>query len=215
MLGLVQSRAPDWEQLPFAPGTSPFRLKGTGYRGHMAYAAANVPGGTDAMIRAMRDPRLRAFFEQPFLASSWYDILPLLPAGHACAALMGKPYDDYLRQRTRMQAKTDLSGVYSVLLKFVSTENVALRLPRLLSKYFDFGRIETTTDARGAVTCVSSGIPRILFHWYHTVLTTYVTVALEVAGAPPVTIDHTPPEPDGAVVGAATVRFRWHIRWGG
>lgn len=202
------------DEISFAPGTSPFRIKGTGYRGHMTYAAANVPGGVDAMLAGLSDERLRSFFRQPFLASSWYDILPLLPAGRVCASLMKLPYDQYLRERTRAQARADMSGIYSVMLKVVSPESVALRLPRIVSQYFDFGRVETRRQGPRLVLCTSSGIPRVLHHWYETVVTSYVTVALDIARAGPASVEHEPPEPDGAVVGAATSRFRWTIRWG-
>ena len=100
-----------------------------------------------------------------------------------------------------------------MLLKVVSTESVALRLPRAVSQYFDFGRIETAPEEKGVVACVSAGIPRILFHWYQTVVTTYVGVALEIANVGGVKIEETEPVPDGAVRGAATLRFRWKIRW--
>jgi hypothetical protein len=209
----VTSFDADPEHLPFAPGASPFRLKGTGYRGHMQYAEANVPGGVSAMIAGLRDPRLRAFFEQPFLASSWYDILPLLPAGRVCAKLLGTSYDEYLRTRTRYQARTDLSGIYSVLLKVFSTESVALRLPRIMSQYFDFARVETAVEGRDHVACSTYGLPRILYPWYLPVVTIYVATALEIAGTPGVSVTSAPTEPDGAIAGAATVRFRWSIRW--
>lgn len=202
------------ENLPFAPGLSPFRLKGTGYRGHMQYAEAKVPGGVKAMIAGLHDPRLKEFFQQPFLASSWYDILPLLPAGRVCAALMRKPYEIYLRDRTRTQAQADLNGIYSMLLKIISTESVALRLPRIMSQYFDFGKIHTQPEATGIVSCKSSAIPRILYPWYQPVLTEYVDAALQIAGTGRVLVTSEPPENDGVVSGTPTIRFKWTIRWG-
>lgn len=202
----------DPETLPFAPGDSPFRLKGTGYRGHMKYAEANVPGGTRAMIDALRDPRLKAWFQQPFLASTFYDILPLLPAGRVCADLIGVPYEQYLEARTVTQAAEDLGGVYAVLLKIASTNAVALRLPRLLSQYFDFSKIETRVVAPGRIECTTSQLPKILLVWYRVVLLTYVREAI-LRGTKSVRVTHEPPEPDGAVQGGATVRFRWTIAW--
>src|SRR5690606_38162592 len=60
--------------LPFAPGEAPFRVKGTAHRGHLEYVAQHVPGGVAAMCEAFEDPRQRAFFAQPFLAASLYDV---------------------------------------------------------------------------------------------------------------------------------------------
>lgn len=201
------------EVLPFRPGTSPFHIKGTGYRGHMKYAEANVPGGVRAMLAGLSDPSVHAWFEQPFLASSWYDILPLLPAGRVCARLMGLPYEQYLASRTRAQAQEDLRGVYSVLLKVVSTESVATRLPRIVSQYFDFSRVESHVVSKGIVGCSTTALPKVLLPWYKPVVLTFVKTALEISGARQVDIQVDPTEPDGAVAGAATVRFRWSIHW--
>ena len=42
--------SPDYEALPFPVGTSPFRIKGTSYRGHLDYAEAQIPGGQAAIV---------------------------------------------------------------------------------------------------------------------------------------------------------------------
>jgi hypothetical protein len=39
----------------------------------------------------------------------------------------------------RHQATLDIQGVYRMLLKLTSPKLVAVRLPKMMSKYFDFG----------------------------------------------------------------------------
>ena len=50
----VATTATDYEDLPFAPGSSPFHLKGIGYRGHVEYENAFIPGGASAVNAACR-----------------------------------------------------------------------------------------------------------------------------------------------------------------
>src|SRR5262245_8543837 len=85
---------------PFAPGASPFRIKGVAYRGHLEYAQAHVPGGVAGMLADLGDPRLRAFFEQRFLASTFYDVVPLAIAGIVCGARAGQSFLEFVRTRT-------------------------------------------------------------------------------------------------------------------
>src|SRR5271165_5876625 len=112
----------DIEQLPFVAGTSPFRIKGVAYQGHVDYAARFIPGGERAVIEGFRDPGLRAFFEQQFLAASWYDVLPIVPVWHVCARLLDQNPTDFLKVRTRHQALRDINGIYRFILKLASAE---------------------------------------------------------------------------------------------
>lgn len=98
------------EDLPFAAGSSPFRLKGIVYRAHCEYAAAFIPGGERAVNAMLTRSDLRAFFEQRFLASSWYDALPIVPIWHACAQVLQMNASEFLRIRTRHQARQDIHG---------------------------------------------------------------------------------------------------------
>lgn len=62
------------EQLPFPVGQSPYRIKGSGYLLHMQYVDEQLPGGRAAMLGAIGNPELRAFFEQTFFAGHFVDI---------------------------------------------------------------------------------------------------------------------------------------------
>jgi hypothetical protein len=59
----MPSAPEDYEALPFPPGSSPFRIKGVAYRGHVDYAASFIPGGERAVIEGFRDAA-RAFREE-------------------------------------------------------------------------------------------------------------------------------------------------------
>ncbi|HEY1690611.1 MAG TPA: hypothetical protein VGG39_00530 [Polyangiaceae bacterium] len=174
--------ADDPEQLPMAAGSSPFRIKGVAYLGHAEYADAFVPGGSAAVTESFRDPCLRAFFGQRFLAASWYDALPMVPVWYASANLLRQNPTDFLKTRARHQALRDIRTVYRFILKFVSAEAVALRVPHVVQRYFDFGTVESSVVGRGLVRAALHGVPTFLVPWLRTVSETYLEVALELAG---------------------------------
>ena len=105
--------------LPCRPGESPFKIKGGAYRGHLDYVAEQVPGGVEEMLRGFRDPALAEFFQQKFLASTFYDILPLVVAGYVCARQARKSFSEFVRVRSRYPAERDVSGIYRMLIKLI------------------------------------------------------------------------------------------------
>ena len=169
--------------LPFAPGTSPFRVKGTAFRGHFEYVTRVFPPGLERMLDAIDDPALKDFFRQHFLASSFYDVFPLAWAAVIGAKMSKMPYLDFVRIRTREQAKLDVGGVYRVLLALASPNAVAQRLPRLVSQYFNFGGATVQKNVPGEVMAVQSGMPLPLVPWYEVLVTNYCEVVLSRAGA--------------------------------
>jgi hypothetical protein len=199
--------------LPFAPGEAPFRVKGTAYRGHLEYVEQHVPGGVAAMCEAFDDPRHRAFFGQPFLAASLYDVFPLALAGVVCGRLTGQPYLDFVRVRAQAQARSDLGGVYKVLLALASPQAVASRIPRLMGQYFDFG--DTTIEQRAPswIVATRSGLPAPIAPWYAAVSEGYSRVVLAQAGGTEPQLDVVAVEPNGRQAGVDLVKLVFDLRW--
>ena len=200
------------ETLPFAPGEAPFRIKGTAYRGHLDYVAEHVPGGVDAMCEAMEDERLAAFFRQHFLASTLYDVFPLARAGAVCAAMAGMGFLEFVRMRAVIQAKSDVGGVYRVLLAMASPTAVATRLPRLVGQYFDFGETTAEHPERGHVIATRTGTPQALAPWYTMVSDGYCEVVLTRAGARNVVLKTTQ-QPSGTRHGIPIVDLTLDMRF--
>lgn len=200
--------------LPFRPGEGPFRIKGVAYRGHLDYVAEHVPGGVEEMVRGFRDPALATFFEQKFLASTFYDVIPLVVAGYVCARQCRKSFSEFVRIRSRYQAQKDIGGIYRVLLKLVSPMHVIQRLPALQAQYLDFtkdGTVEVVEPKRVVLRC--TGLPAMLAGWYTTVNETYIEVVLTAAGARNVLVRTAPHEPDGKLEGVAAVKWRSEVVW--
>jgi hypothetical protein len=199
--------------LPFEPGQSPFHMRGNIYAGTRKFFDAHGPGGIEAVYREIRDPKLLAFFQQEFAADDWYDVLPVALLIRAEAKAMGLSVAEYMRARSRFQAQLDINGLHRLLLKIASPEMVAMRLPALLSRVFDFGEARAERRGRGHVTSSMRGWPLILGEWYLNAFNVYTETALRLAGAIQCTVRLAPPEPDGAQHGVETVSIQSDTLW--
>jgi len=164
-------------------GKSAFQVKGVIYLGTRAFFDSQVQGGYAGLVEAIDDPALRAFFTQPFLSSSWYDVLPVAPLIEIEAKVMGLSLEDYLSRRTVFQADRDMGGVYKFLLRAAYPELVAPRLGRLLSQVFDFGKSTVTAVGPAQFRYRFDGWPVVLHRWYKTAIDIYGRRAMTLAGA--------------------------------
>jgi hypothetical protein len=203
----------DPEDLPFPAGTSPFHIKGTAYRGHLEWAEAHAPGGQAEILALVKDPALRHWLSQPFMAASWYDCLPMLALGDASARLMNMPLDDFLRFRTRFQAESDMRGVYKVLLQFVSVESLALRIPRIAATYYDFGHADSRVVGPGHVEAVRRGVPDVFLPWHNPVSETYMETVIRLGGGKSPSVKVTRVQPDGTAHGERLSAVTFSLRW--
>ena len=56
-MSVTNSNGQELFRVPFAPGESPFKVKGIGYKGHLEYTERYVPGGVKAMVAELDDER--------------------------------------------------------------------------------------------------------------------------------------------------------------
>lgn len=194
-------------------GTSPFHVKGLVYARTKAYFDAHVPGGSAGLASSFRDPELRRFFEQQFLAMRWYDALPIEPLVEAEAAYTHQTVAAYLRKRAGWQAEEDIKSVYSLLLRIASTERVALAMPRLMAQIIDFGEVSVTHNEHHDVTMDLRGMPRSLAAWYEGGFTAYCERALLLAGAKRVTYEIVPHRSAGERAGVPLIDLGVRVRW--
>jgi hypothetical protein len=204
---------PEYEKFPKPAGQNPYRIKGTAYVGHLSYVKEIVRGGVPAMLEAMVDPTLVAFFQQQFLAASYYDIYPLVAAGYACARVVGSTFDSFIRVRSRYQANRDVQGIYKMLIKVTSPEALATRLPRLVGQYFDFGRAEAHRVAPRHIVSVQTGTPHSMARWFQLVHETYILQLMPMAGAKNVLFRPVPPRSDSTKDGVELCEIRGDVFW--
>jgi hypothetical protein len=192
---------------------SPFHIKGIAYRGAFDLYARIVPGGIEAMIDSAEDETLRVFMMQPFLSSTWYDILPFPAIDSIAARLCAQPWTRFVRDTSRMQARDELGGIYKRFLKLVSPALVAQYLPRIAAQYYNFGTVETSQESPLAVVVTRRGVPAAIGEWLQLVGMEYLTVALELSGADCVQVRATAREPDGEQNGHSLCLMRARIQW--
>ncbi|NUP11937.1 MAG: hypothetical protein HOW73_38310 [Polyangiaceae bacterium] len=197
----------------FAFGESPFRVKGVLYLGTRGFFNENLQGGIEALAGDIAEPELRDFILQPFLASGWYDVLPVPPLIAYEARALRMSLDDYLLYRTRYQARRDLGGVYAFALRLARPASVAPRLLSIMSRMFDFVKVETTKEESGSMEAVFHGVPAILERWLHVGLTVYSETALKLAGAATVDVIQPSPIGEGDVSGVRVVGLPIRLQW--
>lgn len=205
---------PRVEEFCSAPGASPFRIKGVAWRDTIA-RHDELPGGSAAVRALLPSDAHRRFYEQTFLASGWYDVMPMLFADAAAAKVAGVSFERSLRQGTRRQAHRVLSGIYRSFVKLMVPSAVAWALPRLAANYYDFG--EVTTERVGAqhVRGVVRGIPVVAADWYAITSLEFVLVALELCGCVRPTLDWEIPAGANVREGYAITDLGFDIRWVG
>ena len=194
-----------------APST--FHAKGLMYRGALDFYEHFLPGGLDA-LRGELDAELREFFlDESFLASSWYDILPIIPISQAAARVKGIAHRELVRANAAWIADRDMRGVHRFILRVASAKLVVGRLPRLSMQYFDFGDTDGRMVDERRFETTRVGIPVVLADWMVWVIEGFTPVVLQAAGARVVLVEQLGREPDGRMAGMDTVRIELAIRW--
>jgi hypothetical protein len=198
---------------PVVPGQSPFHVRGSTYLGVRDYIDRQVPGGLAAVRTLLPDNAHVIFASQVFLPVAMYDVLPLLPLTEATAIAEKLPYAQSVRQRARIVAQRDITGLYKLFFKAVSPATAAERLQRAAVRYFDFGGLGLGTKGPHRALLEHKGMPRFLLPWYLPMIEGYTAVVLELAGARnPVTRTDTPKK-DGHREGIETVSVGIELSW--
>ena len=187
-------------------------MKGLAYRSLMRFVDEELPGGRGAFLAKIEDYDLARFANQPFLAASWYDVAPVVAMNEVASQMMGQSMADFVGGRARTQAREDLSGVYSFLLRLAAPMAVAKGLPRLTSRYFDWGEADTFQVERRHARAIRTGVPSILRAWYPQVSIPYMEIAIERAGGRDVRIESSSVR-EGETDGVVTYRQTFDLYW--
>jgi hypothetical protein len=195
---------------PFPPGESPYHMKGLVYRTTVTYLNRTA-GRFEAVLKEV-GPEIATFLRQPFLAASWYDLGPVIALNDAAARVVDMPTEDFIRERTHAQALQDLTGVYSFVLKLASPLAVAQALPRLTSRYFDWGGVEIRKHSATYVEPIRTGVPRYIARWYFLAAEGFMLYAIEKAGGRAVRIEMAE-KVRGVENGISMCDLHFHVRW--
>jgi hypothetical protein len=198
---------------PVPVGEGPFHMKGSSFRATVRNIDGYVSGGLRAVLDRLEDERLRAFWSQTFLAAGWYDVFGMVAIVGQIARLRGVPYFTAVADLSRMIAMEDTRGLYRALLVVASPEFVAPRLPRIQSRYLDFGGIDVGRVDTGYCEVTRTRHPAILAHWFIGLTSGFFPCVLEQSGARNVRLRWDQPRPDGTLNGYDSVALRFEAHW--
>jgi hypothetical protein len=197
-------------------GESPYRVKGLVYQGLGEFFEERIAGGRSAVLaHASREDTtgtLGRFLGTRFAGGTWYDALPLVPLTEAAARVHGKTQPRVVRDAAAFIARRDLQGVYKALLSEPKPEAVAIRLPSLSLRYFEFGAADGGLIGPQTLVMRRSGVPEELARWFVWVVEGYVPTALAMAGAIDVRVSANDPKRDSGP-GGATMQLEFRVAW--
>jgi len=193
--------------LPFAPGKSPFLVKGSYYK-----ELQDRLVDWDGILNAVDDAAVREFGGQRFLASEWYDYLPVLWMARGLGVYMGCPADQAITEQAIRNAKRQLSGIYKFVLSFASPEMGMRRMRNVYKQIYNFGRCEITVSGNTAATSYHEW-PRMMAWLYQVTTDAWVGTLLKISGATGIRRDWAEPEPNGTRDGVELVRLEVKTTW--
>ncbi len=194
-----------YERLPRAPGRSPFHVKGLAYKGLLHFVTTKIDGGIGVLAASMRDAQLRDYVTQTFLASTFYDALPLVSASAAAATLANVPLETFAQNQGRAQAKYDAEHAYKAFVQGRSIDDFPSRCKLIAGRYYDFGEWEANSFSPGTITFVARGIPGWAAPWFGPMLGGYTSTLVQFVARKNASCSVYPTRRDSATDGIQTV----------
>jgi hypothetical protein len=199
------------KRLPYAPGTSPFRIKGEYYRQTAGTVAYHEKKSQGALMPILEREGLREFVRQPFLSSAFYDVMPMPRIVMAVAEARGRDVHELTSRMGQLAVEAQMKGVYARLLNQLTPENFAQRFDQVINLFYDFSPVTVTAGDAGA-RVVRRGMPLGVGEWWAVVTVPFVVIPLTAGGARNVTVEWRL-EPSGVQqgvpVGAAILDVGW------
>jgi len=179
--------------LPVPAGTSRFRCKGILYRGFQQGLERRVTGGLDTFCAGLADESLRSFVRQSFLASSFYDVLPMYPLMARLAECLKVPYDKLVTETGMLQAKADVEGVYKQLVQTSTPEDLPNKIVRWSQRHYDYGESVLIESKPGRMVFRRLGQPTFVLPWFLGAQSAYLEQIVRVIGFPKAVVTALPP----------------------
>lgn len=194
-------------RLPFPPGQSPFLIKGSYYK-ELQDRLVDWEG----IMKAVGDDAVRAFGTQRFLASEWYDYLPVIFMARGLGQYLEVPADQAISDQAIKNARRQLSGIYKFVLSFASPAMGMRRMRNVYRQIYNFGRCEIEVTENNAVASYHEW-PAMMAWVYQVTTDAWVGTLLNIAGATNIKRIWAPPVPDGTRDGVSLVRLEVQTTW--
>jgi serine/threonine-protein kinase len=200
-------------KLPCPPGTSTFYIKGLSYRGVVRFIESKLPGGFGALSEELGDPELVAFLRQPFLPTSRYDILPMLPINAGIARRLGKPLGALAAEQGMAQACHDVQYVYRRMFEAMTLDTIHSYVPRVGDQYFEFGEYTAEGLGPGHLLVHRRRLPEYVLPWFAPAHAAYLEEVVRWKGGGAVHATLRPPFAAATRRGLAMVDVDTEVRW--
>ena len=174
------------QPLPFPPGESPFHIKGEFYRQMGEWLAFHDGRCEGGVTRALESGGLKAFADQSFLSSAFYDVLPLPRMVMAVAEARGKDVRELATTMGQKAVEGQMTGVYARFLSKLTPELFCQRFPQVVQYFYDFGSLTVTPGESGAAL-LRTGLPLCISEWWCLVTVPFIVIPLTAGGARDVT----------------------------
>ena len=200
--------------LPFAPGTSPFRIKGEMYR-QLAMSIEYYDAKSNGRVtQELERAGLGEFYSQPFLSSAEYDALPLARVPMAIAQALDRDVAEVTRSQGHAAVKSLMEGVYAAFLTSLNTRNFCQLFPKVIGHVYAFAAVEAAPLPGGApgARIVRRSMPLCLAEWWTHATGPFIVVPLENQGASEVTVSWKI-EPRGFESGVPMADLEGIVRW--
>jgi serine/threonine protein kinase len=199
--------------LPCPPGSSTFHIKGIAYRSIVRLIEQMIPRGLATIDEDMGDPRISAFVRQPFIETSRYDILPMLPLNVAIARALGKSLEGLASEQGIGQAKYDVRYVYRRVFEASTLDDIADFLNRYGVQYYEAGECVSEQMGPDHVVVRRRRLPAYVLPWYAPLHGAYGAEVLRLKGAARVEVRTRPHVEIGTRHGVAIVDLFVDLRW--
>jgi hypothetical protein len=200
----------------FRWGASPFHMRGAIYRDTITMAERLVAKRGRRLAEVLQqhgDPQLGSFMAQRFSPTDWYDIYPAIHFAPIVARASGITHAQHMRDSAVAHAEWALRGFTGVILKLLSSETVAMWLPRISAWYHDFGSIETRTVGERHVRGLRTGLPVFVVQGWSVLGMHFTEYVLAHSGAKEPRAHALDAEPDGTRDGCPLYRVTFEARW--
>ncbi|HEY4219950.1 MAG TPA: hypothetical protein VGO62_01380, partial [Myxococcota bacterium] len=176
--------------LPVPPGKSGFGIKGDFYR-HLSETIGTIDKKSDgALDRILAREGLKQFMAQAFLATSFYDNLPLARVTMAIAEVTGRDIFALTSKMGVSSAERCMTGVYQSLVGGLQAVSFHKHFPSVIKFFYNYAPLTVTPGAdKKSAAVTRAGIPLDVAEWWSLVSVPFVKLPLEANGAKDVTVD--------------------------
>jgi hypothetical protein len=200
------------QPLPVPAGQSPFHIRGLYYERLIAHIKRRV-GSLNGVLELMDDPGARAFAQQRFSWTGWFDILPAMPICEAFARLRGFEFEAGVREQTRSGALEVIPSALRFALRIPGPIAMPAQTAQVVAALMDFVemRFEETTATRSHGW--QKGIPLYVAPLLTNTTIGFFRALLELRGAGDVRAKYTDVVRDINRFGFETVAIRYEFDW--